>query len=281
MKITFWGTRGSIAAPGPDTLIYGGNTTCLEVTTASGRTIVIDAGSGVRQLGDSMLAKGEPLDIYLFMTHIHWDHVMGFPFFRPIFHPNTRITVAGSTRGIEGLRHVFNNKYMDGTWPISFKDLKADIQHVDHPTQGPVEIDGMAISSNRLHHPQGGVGFRFTEESGAFVFLTDNELMDKGWAGASFKDFVRFSRDADLLVHDCQYVPEEMELRRGWGHSDVATVARLALEANVKQLLLFHHDPWRKDNQVTAMVERCREIFDKAGTDTVVDGAREGSTMCV
>ena len=281
MKITFWGTRGSIAAPGADTIVYGGNTTCLEVTTAAGKTVIIDSGTGIRRLGDELLAKGKPLDIMLLMTHIHWDHIVGFPFFGPIFQKSTHITVDGSARGIEGLRHVFSTKYMDGTWPLRFEDLACRVEPQDHLPKGPLELDGMLIESHPLQHPQGGFGFKLTESTGNFVFLTDNELVEDGWKGTSFKHFVKFCRDVELLIHDCQYIDEEIEQRRGWGHSDLGSVARLAMEANVRHLILFHHDPWRTDKGISKIVERCQEIFGEAGVDITVDGAREGAKIRV
>jgi phosphoribosyl 1,2-cyclic phosphodiesterase len=277
MKITFWGTRGSIASPGADTIIYGGNTTCVEVTTAAGETVVIDSGTGIRRLGDELLAKGRPLDIMLIMTHIHWDHIVGFPFFAPIFQKNAHIKVDGSPRGIEGLKHVFSTKYMDGTWPLRFEDLSCRVEPRNQLSNGSLELDGTLVESHPLQHPQGGIGVKFTESSGSFVFLTDNELRDDGWTGTAFKDFVAFCRDVDLLIHDCQYIEEEIELRRGWGHSDLGSVARLAMEANVRHLILFHHDPWRTDKGVALMIERCQEIFVEAGVDITVEGAREGA----
>lgn len=281
MEITFWGTRGSISSPGPDTLIYGGNTTCIEVTTVSGRTVVIDSGTGIRRLGDSLISRGKSLNFHLLMSHIHWDHLVGFPFFSPLFHENSHIVVDGWHKGIEGLKHVFSSDYLDGTWPLKFDDLKARFEHRQDLHNGRLVIGDTIVEAHNLQHPQGGLGFKFIEDSGTFVFLTDNELLDDGWNGTCLKDFVRFCRGADLLVHDSQYIPEDLEVRRGWGHSDVVSVARLAKEAEVKRLVLFHHDPWRKDSDVSKMVEQCGEILVKGGATIPVSGAREGSTLIV
>jgi phosphoribosyl 1,2-cyclic phosphodiesterase len=279
MKITFWGTRGSIPAPGADTTRYGGNTTCLEMTTGSGRTIIIDAGTGIRNLGDALLQQNTALDAYLLMTHIHWDHVWGFAFFGPVFHSDSRIVVGGSPRGMEGLKRVFSRDYLDGTWPIRFEDLKAKIEVSPELPGAPMSVDGTLIEAHHLQHPQGGMGFKFTENKSTFVFLTDNELLDTPRWGPSFKDFARFCRNADILVHDCQYLPEEMDIRRGWGHSDLDSVARLALEADVKKLILFHHDPWRTDQAVSSMVDRCAGILSSANSAISVQAAQEGSTL--
>jgi len=281
MKITFWGTRGSIAVPGPDTMIYGGNTTCLEIVLSSGRTVIIDAGTGIRKLGDALVAEGRQGELLLLITHVHWDHILGFPFFAPLFDDCCRIVVDGSPKCMEGLKRVFSSDYIDGTWPIRFEDLKARIEHSHKLRLKAATLDGTLIETHELQHPQGGFGFRFTETTGVFVFLTDNELCEDGWKGSSFSDFVEFCRGADLLVHDCQYTPEEMAIRRGWGHSDVKSVARLAAEAGVKRLILFHHDPWRTDDGVSDMVARCRGLLDEWKSVVSVEAAREGSTCTV
>lgn len=278
MKITFWGTRGSIASPGPETVLYGGNTTCLEVNLASGRTVVIDAGTGIRRLGDHLLATDRYQNIHLLLTHVHWDHVLGFPFFGPLFRDGSHIVVDGCRRGLEGLKRVLSSNYVDGTWPIRFEDLKARIEPTQELRKGPIYLDDVLVEAHPIQHPQGGMGFKFVENKRVFVFLTDNELLDRGWARTSFADFAKFCRGADLLVHDCQYSSEEIEARRGWGHSDVESVARLAVEAEVKKLLLFHHDPWRDDRGVAAMVERCAALVHAKNAGISVEGTREGST---
>ncbi len=279
MKITFWGTRGSIASPGPDTIVHGGNTTCLEIETDASGTVIVDAGTGIRSLGDVLLARGEPISAHLLMTHIHWDHVWGFAFFGPLFQTDSRIVVDGSPRGMEGLRRVFSRDYVDGTWPIRFEDLKARIEVSQQLCRGPLSLDGMVVESHHIQHPQGGMGFKFTEGERTFVFLTDNELLEKPSFGPSFKDFVLFCRNADVLVHDCQYLPEEMEIKQGWGHSDLGSVVKLALEADVRRLILFHHDPWRTDAAVSSMVERCVDMLASANSEISAEAAQEGSTL--
>ena len=281
MKITFWGTRGSIASPGPDTVIYGGNTTSLEITTVSDQTIIVDAGTGIRRLGDALLTREGPLHFHMLMTHVHWDHLMGIPFFGPLFHDKCKITLDGWAKGLEGLKGVFSGKHVDGTWPIGFDAINAKIEPRKDLVTGGLYLEGTTVEAHPLQHPQGGMGFRFVEDSGSFVFLTDNELREEGWQGSSFSDFVRFSREADVLVHDAQYLPEEMEIREGWGHSDIGSVARLAVEAEVRKLVLFHHDPWRSDEAVSEMVARCRSLIEQSGAPIEVEAAREGATLTV
>lgn len=279
MRITFWGTRGSLASPGPDTVVFGGNTTCLQVTLSSGRTIIVDAGTGIRNLGDSLSATGKKVDVYLLMSHIHWDHLLGFPFFSPIFSRDTRIVVDGCSRSLEGLKRLLSSNYVDGTWPLTFEDLQARIEPSSQLPSGKLIIDEALVESHMLHHPQGGLGFKFTEKGQSLVFLTDNELLDSGWKGACFHDFVKFCRGTDVLIHDCQYLPEEITIRKGWGHSDLDSVARLAVQAEVKRLILFHHDPWRKDDALVHMEARCRATLADAGSSVPVEAAKEGAFL--
>jgi ribonuclease BN (tRNA processing enzyme) len=162
---------------------------------------------------------------------------------------------------------------------VRFQDLKAKI---DPPAELPMTeflLGNVLVESHGLQHPQGGLGFKFVEGKKKFVFLTDNELTEEGWNGTCFKDFVNFCQDADILVHDCQYSPEEMLTRKGWGHSDTNIVARLAVETGAKQLLLVHHDPWRTDDGVREIVSRCRESLHRFHSNIPVDAAREGCVI--
>jgi phosphoribosyl 1,2-cyclic phosphodiesterase len=277
MNVRFWGTRGSIAAPGKDTVVYGGNTCCVQITLESGRMIVIDAGTGIRLLGDHLVAQGGRVDILLLMTHIHWDHVQGFPFFDPIFSPATRITIDGFPAGLTGLRAIFDNKMGDGFFPVSFDELKAHIEYVGALTRGPLTVGDTRIDTIPLNHPQGALGYRFQQGDKKLVFITDNELSAEGPSVQKFDDYVAFCRDADVLIHDAQFTPEEIDQHRGWGHSDCTTALDLALKAHTKKLLLFHHAPDRKDNDISAIISRCRRIAGEKGEDITVDAAKEGS----
>lgn len=279
MKIKFWGSRGSIAVPGSETVIYGGNTTCVEVVSDSGEISIIDCGTGIRNLGDFLIREEKSLNLYLFMTHIHWDHLLGLPFFGPLFRPECHLTVNGCRQCFAGLKRIFSSDYIDGAWPVRYEDLKA---RIDPPGEIPLsscQIGEITVYSHPLQHPQGGMGFKFVENGKVFVFLTDNELLDNGWVGSAFKDFVKFCHGADVLVHDAQYLPEEIELRRGWGHSDFESVCRLAKNCEVKKLILFHHDPWRTDRGVSAIMDRSREFLNSLGYPVEVDAAMEGSTI--
>jgi phosphoribosyl 1,2-cyclic phosphodiesterase len=277
MEIRFWGTRGSIPAPGPATLEFGGNTTCLEVVLRSGRRIVIDGGTGIRLLGESLKTMVATVRLHLLLTHNHWDHLIGLPFFLPIYREDSEIQIDGWPLAFQALKRVFDDHMGDGFFPVAFEQLKAHITFVNKIARHPQVLDDVHIEALPLNHPQGCLGFRFQEEGQTLVFITDNELGLDG--GYRFPDFVKFAKDADLLIHDAQYLPEEMPVHRGWGHSTYEEAVHLALEAGVKTLLLTHHDPSRTDEQVRDILRRAREMAATAGGKLTVDGAREGDVL--
>ena len=276
MKIKFWGTRGSIPVPGKDTIVYGGNTTCLEIDLIGGKKVIIDAGTGIRSLGREFEFRKEDVDIYLLITHIHWDHVFGFSFFSPIYKSSTRILVDGDKSCMKGLRYSFDNKMGDGFFPIRFEELKADIQFIDKLSHSYLDIDGTFIDSIPLCHPQGGFGFRFREDNKTLVFMTDNELDVKK---KSFNDYIAFCQGADILIHDSHYRPEEISEHRGWGHSDYQSVLDLSLSANVKKLVLFHHAPERKDSDVMKMTILCQDLIKEKNSNMEIEAAKENSIL--
>jgi phosphoribosyl 1,2-cyclic phosphodiesterase len=279
MKIKFWGTRGSIAVPGQETIIYGGNTTCLQIILESGQNVIIDAGTGIRALGNLLAGQEGGVHTYLLMTHIHWDHVLGFPYFRPLYEPSNTIRIDGFPTCMKGLRNTFDNRMGDGFFPVKFDDLKAEITYLEKISTAALDIDGTVIESIPLHHPQGGFGFRFRERGKTLVFLTDNELGGNGWAGRSIKEYIEFCDGADILIHDAQYTPGEIEERRGWGHSDYLSAFELAHKASIKKLILFHHDPSRTDAEVAGIKALCEDLAGKRNSRVLVEAAKEGSEV--
>jgi phosphoribosyl 1,2-cyclic phosphodiesterase len=277
MEIRFWGTRGSIPAPGPSTLEFGGNTTCVEVVLRSGRRVVIDGGTGIRVLGEHLKTKVATIRLHLLLTHNHWDHLLGLPFFAPIYREDSEIKIDGWPLAFQALKRVFDDHMGDGFFPVAFDQLKSHLSFVNKIARSPQVLDDVEIEAMPLNHPQGCLGFRFQEEGQTMVFITDNELGLDG--GYRFPDFVKFAKDADLLIHDAQYLPEEMPAHRGWGHSTYQEAVQLALEAGAKTLLLTHHDPGRTDEQVREIVRRAREIVVAAGGKLTIDGAREGDVI--
>jgi phosphoribosyl 1,2-cyclic phosphodiesterase len=275
MEIKFWGTRGSIPAPGPLTLEFGGNTTCIEVTLNSGRRVVIDGGTGFRLLGQELTPDRGPCKFHFLLTHGHWDHLLGIPFFDPIYRADTEIEVDGWPPAFQAMTRVFDSHMGDGFFPVAFDHLKARIDYINRLAQGTLELDGVKIDAIRLNHPQGGLGFRFREGNHTMAFLTDNEL---GAAhGSRLSDFAEFVKGCDLLIHDAQYLPQDLPHRKGWGHSTYEESVALAQMAGVRNLLLTHHDPSRSDVEVQEIVDQARQLAAAKGSPPSIDGAREGA----
>ncbi len=158
MKVRFWGTRGSIAAPGPQTVEFGGNTTCVEITSQHGHRLVIDAGTGIRALGEELLRAGKPVRLTLLLTHAHWDHILGIAFFRPIYYEDTVIQIDGCPRAYYGLANIFDDRRGNGYFPVAFDDLKAHIQHLDRLPHGLLRVGDLVVQGIEANHPQGGDG---------------------------------------------------------------------------------------------------------------------------
>jgi phosphoribosyl 1,2-cyclic phosphodiesterase len=262
MIIKCWGSRGSIAVSGCDSIKYGGDTTCIEVQAASGDLIVIDAGTGIRLLGNRLVSENSRR-INLLLTHAHWDHLSGFPFFKPIYKKSSEIRIHGPQTTQDSLKRIISKTMTAPYFPIEFEDIKADISfvrmgHKNHSI-GSVNITTVPIS-----HPNQGVGYRLEEDGKSFVFLTDNELTFHHPFGLGYDDYVKFCQGADLLFHDAEYTREEYESHtRGWGHSVFLDTLQLALDAGVKTLGLFHQNQDRTDAQVDKMVEECRGLIKK------------------
>ncbi len=279
MKVKFWGTRGSIAAPGPQTVEFGGNTTCVEVVSRQGQRLVIDAGTGIRNLGDALLQDGKPIRLTLLLTHAHWDHILGIAFFRPVYRDDAVILVDGCPRAYYGLANIFDDRRGNGYFPVAFDDLQAHIHHLDQLPHGLLRLGDLVVQGIETNHPQGGMGFRITEGEVCLVFLTDNELRPDAPLGRQPGDYARFAHGCQLLIHDAQYTPEEIDQHRGWGHSTYADAVDLAIAAGVLRLVLFHHDPSRTDVQLRAIEAQAQELARHHGSSLLVSAAREGEVI--
>jgi len=264
MLIRCWGARGSIPVSGKNFERYGGDSPCIEVRDRFGGCLIIDCGTGMRRLGMQLMQEGIE-ECSLIMTHFHWDHVLGFPFFRPLYKPSTRITLYGWP-GLQGnvqekLFHVMAPPH----FPVPARDISATITTI-YSVKPHLDVGGLHIETIPLNHPNQGLGFRITENGRSFVFLTDNELDETYEQGSSYTDFVDFCRDADLLVHDGEYTHEEYRLTRTWGHSRYEDALRLAEDAGVKHLGLFHHNQERTDAEIDRIVDACRKMLTDKGS---------------
>jgi phosphoribosyl 1,2-cyclic phosphodiesterase len=288
LRIRFWGTRGSIPSPGPRTVRYGGNTPCVEVRTAEGCLVILDAGTGIRELGRSLIARadGKPIEGDIFLTHAHWDHIQGLPFFAPIFQRGNQFTIWGSRSQVPAIDRAIRDQMSPSVFPVSFAELDATIafrEIGDLPLSGR----GYELSALPVRHPGGALGYRLLDGNGtggALVYISDNELgpssqydSPNGWR----EELVQFARGASVLVHDSMYTVEEYDHHRGWGHSTYRDVVDLALEAGVGRLVLFHHKPERTDDEVDQRVEECRVAVKERGRKLEIVAAAEGMSLTV
>ncbi len=258
MLIRCYGARGSIPVSGKDYLVYGGNTTCMEIRTSDDKIIIIDADTGIRELGNRLLT--EESNIYhLIFTHAHWDHLMGFPFFKPIYHEKVKIFMYGCPFAQKTVKNIVSGTMQPPNFPIRFESVQAHFTYYE-TCEKPFSIGSMDVEAILLSHPNQGIGYKFTEEGKTFVFLTDNELQYTHPRGLKFDDYREFSTNADLLIHDAEFTENEYARTRTWGHSTYTDALRLAIEANVVQFGLFHHNQGRTDTELDQLVEHSNEI---------------------
>ncbi len=264
MLIRCWGARGSIPVSGKDYTRYGGDSPCIEIRDRFGGCLIIDCGSGIRRLGVRLMEEGVR-DISLMLTHFHWDHILGFPFFRPLYNPSTTIALYGWPEVQGNVQDKLYHIMVPPHFPVSVRDVGAKIT-MNPCHEKTVEIGGLHIATIPLNHPNEGLGFRITEQGKSFVFLTDNELEEPYEKGSSYEEFVAFCQGADLLIHDGEYTDKEYALTRTWGHSRYKDALGLALDAGVKKLGLFHHNQARTDDEVDAIVQECRKMLADKGS---------------
>ena len=274
IRVRPWGVRGSIPTPSPGVLKFGGNTPCIEVVFVSEggdeKRMILDAGTGIRNLGMELVrSKAEDKDFHIFLTHFHWDHVQGLPFFAMLYDKAATITFY-SSRTPELLKEILWGQMMTPYFPVRFDDIAASVSFVQ-VGEGPMKFGDAEVSSFCLTHPQGATGFKMVYAGRTVVYATDHEHGEI----AADRRLLDAARGADLLFYDSQYTPEEYPNRRGWGHGTWVEATRVGAEAGVKQLVLFHHDPSHDDAQMERIVELARERF------PCTSAAMEGQTITI
>ncbi len=263
MKIKFYGTRGSIPVADRDYVEYGGNTSCVSVRFNNGRIAILDAGTGIRKLGKELMQGGQAQhdNIFIVLSHTHWDHIQGFPFFAPAYDSKRKITlvIPGKMRNAKKLQDIFFTQMQDEYFPVPLKKMGAKIHFWEPAITNYTSPFGVSVSVSRHNHPGGAYGYRVEEEGKVLVYCTDiehGETIDP--------QVIDLAKDADLLIHDSQYTREELTQKKGWGHSSCEQALEVAERAGVKKLALFHHDPEHSDPFLATLEEECRQRFTEA-----------------
>lgn len=271
MTIKLWGVRGSIPTPGPDTVRYGGNTPCVSVEIGP-HLLVFDAGSGMRPLGNAIAQR--PGEIVVFLTHLHWDHVQGLLFFAPLYQPGRSIALQTPDREMKSLETIAG---VDGLhFPLKPYQIGSALTINRRDPLRRLAESGIRLRRLFVNHPGTCQGFRLEYRGRSLVYIPDNEIDPPYTKTADLPRLVEFCRGADVLIHDSQYLPEDMPLKRGWGHSLVSQTCELGDAAGVKELLLFHHDPLRSDAAVDAIQENARAWLSDRQSATRCSAAAEG-----
>ena len=278
MEVRVWGCRGSVAAPGPETVKYGGNTSCVEVRLASGQVLVLDAGTGMRPLGVAMTANGCP-EIHILLSHLHLDHLQGLGFFRPLFDPNLDIHIWGPPSPVQPLSERIAMYLSPPLFPVHLDDVPAQLTFHD-ATEEPVSIGSATMRAGNVQHQGPTVGYRIEEDGLSLVYVPDHEpslgtelaTIEPEWMSG-----YDLARDADVLLHDAQYRDHEYPHHVGWGHSSLADTVEFANKAGVQNLVLFHHDPYHDDDELETLLIEARKIW--PSQDDRICLACEGMTI--
>jgi phosphoribosyl 1,2-cyclic phosphodiesterase len=277
VRVTFYGVRGSIAVPGSQTARYGGNTVCVEARLADGTIIVLDGGTGIRELGKVIMAEEAPKGpIHFLLTHLHWDHILGIPFFQPLYRSDVHCIV--HPMWTTDQRRVIQERVLfDGIhFPVRAADLPARMEFLEE-AEPSFRVGSARVQRIALNHPGGAQGFRIDDDGGAsLAYLTDNELFPPGAIESSQDEIARFASGVDMLIHDAQYLPADMPAKHGWGHSLADDVLVLGKKAETPHLVLFHHDPDRDDAALDALGAAATSWMAEHAPGARVTVAREG-----
>ncbi|NNM04708.1 MAG: MBL fold metallo-hydrolase [Gemmatimonadetes bacterium] len=279
VSIQCWGTRGSIPTPGPTTARYGGNTSCVEVAAGDER-IILDAGTGIRLLGERLREEQSPNDVTLFLSHFHWDHIQGFPFFAPGCDPESSIRILAPSPERTDAESIMRAQMDPAHFPVPYDELSAEINYHTLSEEGWQEAE-TRVTALRVRHASPTVGYRVEAFGRSLVFVPDNELVGgeystpDGWMDR----MVTFASDADILIHDAMFTAEEYQSREGWGHSTFSQAFELAERAGVKALQFFHHSPHRSDAELDGITRHFREKAEARGLGMDVQAAEEGARL--
>jgi phosphoribosyl 1,2-cyclic phosphodiesterase len=276
VRIRFWGTRGSIPTPGQRTVRYGGNTACVEVRDRSGSLLVLDAGTGLRELGIDLLQRngGGPLSFDLFLSHLHWDHIQGIPFFRPAYDKRTAIRIHAPQHP-KPLKELLGLGMDDPFFPVDLDAVPGQIQMAEFPSGTERTAGPFRVRATRIYHPAPALAYRVEADGRSMVYATDTEDPFSG----TENPVVALAKDVDVLVHDAQY--QDDDYKKGWGHSTIASAVDVAVKANAKRLVLYHHDPERSDDALDKVGADAQRLARERGSTAEVLVAYEGMELTV
>ena len=292
MRVRFWGTRGSIATPGPSTFRFGGNTSCVELETSAGQRFIFDCGTGARPLGLDLMANApKPIRGTILLGHTHWDHIQGFPFFVPLFVPGNEFTICAPAGVGRSLADVLAGQMEFTYFPVELDQLPAQIRYRDL-SEGTYDFDGVRVITQFLNHPATCLAYRIEADGAVVVYMCDHEPFGPSlWSDPSLagqrdaiihkndRRHADFMNHADLLIHDAQYTPEEYPAKKNWGHSTYEYAVELAAMSDVRQLALTHHDPLHDDAALEQIERRARELARRRNFTIHVFCAFEGCTV--
>jgi phosphoribosyl 1,2-cyclic phosphodiesterase len=277
VRVTIWGCRGSVATPGPETVEYGGNTSCVEVSLADGTVLVFDAGTGIRELGIELIDRGARR-LNVLLTHLHLDHLEGLRFFAPLFDERVTLDIWGPPSPVLSLEERVRRSFSPPLFPIDLRDLPAQVRFRDVPRK-PWAVDGASLAADLVIHPGPTVGFRIETAESSFAYLPDHEPALAGIAGRPI-DWISggsVAEQVDLLVHDAQYSEDEYEEKVGWGHSSMVDAVAFKRAVGARRLVLFHHDPLHTDESLAALEDRAQSLVGSNEDQPAL--AREGMVL--
>ncbi len=284
MYIKFWGTRGSIPVPGNDTLKYGGNTSCVEIRLSNNKLIILDAGSGIRELGKYLVNMEYHDPITILFTHYHWDHIQGIPFFLPMFQKGNKIDFFGESSNNESIKDILSVQMTYNYFPITLEEMNSELKYHEIKPFSNLDINGIKVETFRANHSAPTISYKITEGNKSLVYLTDNELIMKDFdqeniyenLRESNKELIDFCFGCDYLIHDSMYDENMLQDKKGWGHSANITLAYFGILSQVKNLILFHFNPDHTDDKIDELLREASNVLNRENSKVQCIAASEG-----
>jgi len=284
MIFRFWGTRGSVPVPGKDTVKYGGNTPCVEVRSSSGELIILDGGSGIRELGNRLIENKSRREINIFISHYHWDHIQGIPFFLPLYDENKKITFYGMTNNGTEIEKLLGTQMQPDYFPVRFEELKAEIEFRNLKPGNTYKINNLNLQTSKTNHSSPTLTYKLSEGNKSVVYMTDNEIhwkespenLSLSNLDSETRKLVEFCHGCDYLIHDTMYDESLIKNKTGWGHSSNISLAYFSILADVKNLILFHYNPDYTDSKIDEMLDETLSLLKAKKSKINCIAAKEG-----